>query len=42
MVSGEVTYTLYLMSNSHIGLDQQFDLRFNISPVWKSEKPHAK
>jgi hypothetical protein len=42
IVPGKATYTLYLLSNSHIGLDQQFELCFSVSPVRRSETAHAR
>lgn len=41
-VSGEATYTLYLLSNSHVGLDQQFELHCNVTPLPRSEITHTR
>jgi len=41
-VPGEATYTLYLLSNSHIGLDQQFELRCNVTPLQGYETTHTR
>jgi activating signal cointegrator complex subunit 3 len=36
---GDYCYTLYLMSDSYLGLDQQYDLKFTVTPATEHEQP---